>query len=138
MPVNVKYLDGGKGVFATMSGHVTGDELIAINREVFARDLAVEPYLYSLVDCDDIEGMNLSTMQLRELAHEDVSASKNLPNYIVAIYAKNDLPFALARMWQVFVEQAGWETRVFRTRPEAVAWVKRLVLAKFGVGVTLE
>lgn len=138
MPVELKYLDGGKGAIAVMSGHVTGDELIAANREVFSRDLAAEPYLYSLVDCDNIEGLNVSTLQLREVAQIDLSASKNLTNYVVAIYAKNDLPFALARMWQVFVEQAGWETRVFRSRPEAVAWVKRLVLAKFGVAVTLE
>lgn len=138
MPVDVKYLDGGKGVVAAMSGFVTGDELIAANREVFSRDLAAEPYLYSLVDCDEVGGVNVSTLQLHEIARQNIGASKNLQNYIVAIYAKNDLPFALARMWQVFVDRTGWDTQVFRSRPEAVAWIKELVLAKFGVAVTLE
>ena len=138
MPVDVKYLDGGKGIIASLSGHVTGDDLIAANREVFSRDLAAEPYFYALVDFDDIQGLNVSTAQLRELALQHMKASEHLANFIVGVYAKNDLPFALARMWQVFVEGAGWSTRVARSKSEAVNWVKELVLAKFHVAVTME
>jgi len=51
----------------------------------------------------------------------------------VAIYAKDDLPFALARMWQVLVDQTGWDTRVFRGRDDAVIWVRELVTLKFSI-----
>jgi len=54
---------------------------------------------------------------------------------IVALYAKDDFPFALARMWQVFVDQTGWATRVFRDRSEATAWVRELAIVRFGIQI---
>jgi len=138
MPVEVRYLDGGKGAVFLLSGFVTGEEVIAANRQIYSRDFAAEPYLYTFVDCDDIEGMNVSTMQVREIAQQHIGASKNLRNHVLGVYAKNDLPFALARMWQVFVESTGWDTRAFRVRSEAVDWVKQRALDKFDVAITLE
>jgi len=131
-------MDSGKGIVFAMSGHVTGNELIALVGDLFSRNFAAEPFLYSLVDCHDVVGMNISSMQLREIAQQHISASQNLPKHVVGVFAKNDLPFALARMWQVFVEQTGWDARVFRLRPEAVDWVKQHVLITFGVAITLE
>ena len=138
MPVDVKYLDGGKGVVVTASGVTTGDEFIAVNNEVFSRDLVAQPYRYILVDMDHSRAMEVSTEQLRQIANRHLTVSRQLPNLVIAVYAKDDLPFANARMWEVFVEGTGWDTRVFRMKSEAVAWIKKLVLAKFGVAVTLE
>ena len=56
---------------------------------------------------------------------------------MVAIYAKNDLPFALARMWEVLVNEIGWETYVFRERTDALAWTGERVSEKFGILITL-
>ena len=56
---------------------------------------------------------------------------------VVAIYAKDDIPFALSRMWMVYVEAAGWKTDVFRQKSKAVAWLKEHVAIAFGVEVDL-
>lgn len=138
MPIEIKYCDGGKGVIVTASGVTTGDEFIAVDNEVFSRDLGAQPYRYIFVDMDHSRAMEVSTEQLRRIANHHLTVSRQLPHLVIAVYAKDDLPFANARMWEVFVEGTGWDTRVFRVKSDAVNWVKEIVLAKFGVAMALE
>jgi hypothetical protein len=56
---------------------------------------------------------------------------------VVALQAKDDLPFGIARMWQVYIDQTGWEVEVFRQRKKAVEWLRERVLFRFGVRVEL-
>jgi hypothetical protein len=35
--------------------------------------------------------------------------------------------FGLSRMWEVFVDQIGWKTKVFRSKSEAELWIKELI-----------
>jgi len=137
VPVEVKYLNGGKGVMFIASGFVTGEELITASKEIFSRDIAEEPYLYGLVDFNDVDGVNVSTAEVRRIADLDLRASKHIPKAVVGIYAKNDLAFGLGRMWEVFIADAGWDTKVFRSRPDAVAWVRQRVFETFGLHISL-
>ena len=138
MTIEVDYLDDGKGAIYRASGVLSGEELIAANERVLSRALGGESLLYSFFDCNSITGVAISDAQLRRVADQDVAASQRMRNrVIVAIYAKDDVPFALARMWMVYVEAAGWETNVFRRKSEAVAWLKERMAAAFGVDVSL-
>jgi len=133
MPIKLRYTSDGKGVVYEASGPFSGKELIDANSEVMSRDLVADPLLYIFVDGNGITGVNVLTSDLREIADQDISASKRMQNRpTVAIYAHADLPYALARMWMVFVEAAGWETKVFRDKGEALAWLKERVAANFG------
>jgi hypothetical protein len=135
----VELLNNGQGVVYTASGNLTGAEVIAALAKVEAPDHAPAIMLYAFFDFDDVTGVEVSTPQLRQMADIAIRASRRgALGRVVAIYAKDDLPFALARMWVVFVEQADWETAVFRTRSEAVAWVRKRVAEKRGVDVQLE
>ncbi|MFZ0693159.1 MAG: hypothetical protein WAN51_03260 [Alphaproteobacteria bacterium] len=139
MPLTVKQLNDGQGVVYTASGKLTGTEVVAALAEVEAPDHAPTTIVYAFFDFDDVTGVEVSTPQLRQMAEIAIHASRRgAVGRVVAIYAKDDLPFALARMWMVFVEQAGWETAVFRTRSEALAWVRKRVAEKRGVNVQLE
>jgi hypothetical protein len=132
--LEVRYLDDGKGAAYNASGVLTGDELIAANDGVMSRAVAEKSLLYAFFDCNSITGVSISDIQLRSVADRDVAAAKRMHNLmVVAIYAKDDVPFALARMWMVYVEAAGWKTNVFRHKSEATAWLKDQVLAAFGV-----
>ena len=83
--------------------------------------------------------MAISAIQVRAAADLAIRGSQyQSVGRVVAIYAKDDLPFALARMWQVFVDQTGWETYAFRARPDAVIWVRERVAARFGIQVALD
>jgi hypothetical protein len=139
MTIEVDYVDDGKGALYKASGVLSGEELIAANGRVLSRALGGESLLYSFFDCNSITGVAISDAQLRRVADQDVAASQRMRNrVIVAIYAKDDVPFALARMWMVYVEAAGWETNVFRRKSEAVAWLKERVATAFGVDVSLK
>src|SRR5262249_29539330 len=124
MPNQIRYLGGGKGVAWAAASILTGPELIAGHKETFCRNLATEPYLYAFVDFGGLTGTTISIAEMREVANIDVRASHSIPDFVVAIYAKDDLPFGLARMWQTLAEQTGWESRIFRDKSEAVEWMK--------------
>jgi hypothetical protein len=138
MTIEVRYLDDGKGAIYEASGVLRGEELIEANERVLSRALAGESLLYSFFDCNSITGVAISDTQLRLVADRAVAASRRMPNHvIVAIYAKDDIPFALSRMWMVYVEAAGWKTDVFRRKSQAVAWLKEQVAIEFGVAISL-
>jgi hypothetical protein len=138
MPLKVEYLDERRGVLAEASGELTGDELLTGMADVNSLDLAERPILYTFFDFNGATGVNISTIQIRAAADLAIRGSgRQSISRVVAIYAKNDLPFALARMWEVFVNQTGWETYVFRARSDAVIWVRERVAARFGIQVAL-
>ncbi len=139
MPLTVKHINEGRGVAYTASGHLAGSEAIKAVTEVEAAESASHSILFAFFDFDSVTGVDISTAQLRELADIAIDTSKRgAKRRVVAIYARDDLPFALSRMWIVFAEHAGWETAVFRKRPEAVAWVRERVSTKFGATVELD
>jgi hypothetical protein len=130
--IDVSYFGNGEGAVYTASDTLAGDELIAANKRVMSRAVAEKSLRYVFFDCNNITGVSVSNAQLREIALTDVSASKQMEKpIVVAIYAKDDLPFALSRMWEVYVEAAGWSTAVFRSKPKAITWLKEKVSAKF-------
>jgi hypothetical protein len=139
MPLSVKYLDGGQGVFAEASGQLTGNELLTAVSGVNSPGLAEKPVLYTFFDFNGVMGVSISADEVRAAADLAIKGYRYQPvGRVVTIYAKDDLPFALARMWQVFVEQTGWETHVSRDRSEAVTWVQERVVARFGIQAVLD
>lgn len=134
MAIEVEHLDDGKGALYKASGVLTGDELIAANEGVMSRAIAEKSLLYAFFDCNGITGVSISDIQLRRVADDDIMASRRMRSpVVVAIYAKDDIAFALSRMWMVYVETAGWTTSVFRRKSEAMTWLKGRVSASFGV-----
>lgn len=130
MTVEVKYYDTGTGAAFKASGVLTGDELLEANERVLSRAIAEKSLRYAFFDCNDLTGVSISDAQLRRVAEQGVRASKIMGNpIVVAIYAKDDIPFALSRMWMVYVEAAGWQTNVFRKKPEAIDWLKESATA---------
>jgi hypothetical protein len=60
-------------------------------------------------------------------------ASYAAPGLLVALVAERSVVFALARMWEVFIEGIGWETKIFPSIAEAQDWVRIRVKEKFRV-----
>lgn len=136
MPLAVTYSDDEHGVVYAASDKIRGDELVDAVRDVEAARSGQIWYL--LLDFDDVSEVEISTEHLRQLAQTAISTSKSgAPTRLVGIYAKDDLPFALSRMWMVYVEEAGWETAIFRGRAEAVAWIRLRVARKYGTTISL-
>jgi len=134
MPLKVEYLDGRRGIFSEASGQLTGTELLLAMADVNSPTLANAPILYTFFDFNGVTGLDITTAQVSRAADLSIQASERQSvGRVVVIYAKDDLPFALARMWQVLVDQTGWDTRVFRDRADAALWVRQLVALRFGI-----
>ena len=69
-----------------------------------------------------LSGVDLTSAQLKEIA--DYSKSKFSVPSRMAIVAPQDLAFGLSRMFEIYREQQQIAVRVFRTRTEALAWLK--------------
>lgn len=138
MPLTLTYLDDGHGIVYTASGTITGDQIVDAQSTVESQSGAAQIIWYSLFDFDDVTGVQISTDQIRRVAEKAIAAAKlGAAGRVVGIYAKENLPFALSRIWMVYVEQALWETAAFRVRSDAVAWIRERVKTKFGITVAL-
>ncbi len=82
-------------------------------------DPKFKPHFRQLCDLRLLDEIDTSASALRQLARLRVFA----PGVRRAFVAPADLHFGLARMLQVFCEQEGTEVGVFRTVPEAEAWL---------------
>lgn len=138
MAIELEYLDGGKGVIWKASGTLTGEDLLSANKEMFSRDMVKQPYHYGLFDAAAVTEVTVSADKMRQNAMEDVSEARLMPKFVFAVYVASDVAFGLARMWEALVGESGWATHTFRSRSEAVAWLKSEVATRFGYQITLE
>jgi hypothetical protein len=139
MTITIKYLDGRKGAILASSGRLSAAEFAAANEELFTRDFTAEPLLYVLVERgDDLEAVDLTAEDVREIAQRDIEVSPKAPNVSVAVLAYNTLSYALARMWQAHVDASGWKTAIFQDRAAAVEWLRTEVAESTGFTIELE
>ena len=135
MPIRVNDLDNGLGFIFIGEGLITGEDIIDSNKIIFSSIERMKKIKYGLIDYSDITQFNVSSSEIGTIASQDKKASKYIPDGVLAVTAKKDLVFGLTRMWEMIVENYGipWETMVFRSRPDAEAWIKESVRKKFGI-----
>jgi hypothetical protein len=138
MTINIKYVDGRKGVILESSGRLKAAEFAAANEEIFTRDFTAEPLLYVLVERgDDLTAVDLTAEDVREIAEKDIEVSSRAPNVLVAVLAYNTLSYGLARMWQAHVDASGWKTAIFQDRAAALDWLRTEVAERTGIVIEL-
>ncbi len=78
-----------------------------------------------LVDHSELNAGPLTLAQIRSLADMAAEAGDRVGPARIAHAVSRDLEFGLVRMWESFVSLQ-WEARlkVFRSRDEAIAWLK--------------
>jgi hypothetical protein len=86
-----------------------------------AIDDVVENHLSPLRVWDFSNGFNLTDAELKELAAYGKSKF-SIPSR-VAVIASNDLAYGVARVYDVYREDAFLEQQIFRTEQEARAWL---------------
>ena len=86
-----------------------------------AIDAVVESYLSGLRIWDFRNGFNLTDAELKQLA-EYGKSKFSIPSK-VAVIAPHDLSYGVARVHDVYREDALLEQRIFRTKQGARAWL---------------
>ncbi len=122
MSVKLNYEHEGAGAVLIGSGTVTGDELCRCNDRMYAPD-RIHELCYQLCDFREITNLEVWSDDVRSIAKQDNVAATQNPDITIAIVANRSVTYGMARMWQAYVNEASFNTHVFRTMEEARAWL---------------
>jgi len=124
MPIINTNTDQGFGVITTLSGDVSGDELISAQKERYSSTKKILLLKYILADFTDTNKLDLSSSHVLQCSNLSMCASKENPNICIAAVMNSDLGYGLSRMWQAYTDDIPWNAKVFRTRDEAEDWLR--------------
>lgn len=127
MSIEIRFLDDGIGVYWLGQGIITGQDLLEASEKTFKSEEILKHIKYALIDFSCIDKGVIQIRNIITKAGMDKKAAKINPNIVIALIVTKDIMFGLARMWEVFVDQTGWKTKVFRSKTEAELWIKELV-----------
>jgi hypothetical protein len=129
VPYTRTLVDGGKGLWKTAVGTVTGEEVLAVSRRDADNVEEVWGLQYGVVDFSATTSLKLTAHHVRQV----VEANKRLAmldptrRATVAIIAPSDRSFGTAREWHALSEDFGWTSNVFKDRAAAIAWLRDTV-----------
>ena len=140
MPIEISDCDGGIGNIIVSRGAVTDQELTdSFQRHLTDKIERVKGYKYILIDHTALTRLDITDKAVEFIAELLADTSKSNTDCIVAmvayvpIGANMDLINRISKLHELFIYRSCWETLVFRTKPEAVRWIKKKVREKFGI-----
>jgi len=120
MPVRLQTLDRGLGLWLQALGAVSVDEILEV---LDFPEETLRKARYGIVDFTQVENLNLSGEDIRQIVAKDRYNARTNPDMVLAMIAPEDLTFGLSRMYSMLSESGGWAADVFRTREDAEAWL---------------
>ena len=140
MPIEIKDSDGGIGNIIAIHGLITNQELIDAFKEHLTQDIEkFKKYKYILFDHTGLTKMDITDETVEFISGIGADASKINPELIaamvenVSIGSNIDHISRVSRMHELFIYRSRWKTMIFRTRIEAVRWIKKKVREKYGI-----
>jgi hypothetical protein len=119
MPAFYKIDKERRLIVSTATGVFNREESLSHRRRLLA-DPDFDPSYSQLVDFTNVTQFDLSSEDVRQLAHNSVFA----PNARRAFIVASDFAFGLGRMYEMLREGAGENgIRVFRELDDALDWV---------------
>jgi hypothetical protein len=132
MPVQLEFVHEGLGVIYRCEGTLGLQHFSVANDRLLASPEQIRKLKYALIDAVSMEPTYFSPSEMDDIVLQDRQiASYAVPGLLVALVADRNVVFALARMWEAFIEGIGWETKIFPTISEAQDWVRIRVKEKF-------
>ena len=140
MPIEIQDCDGGMGNIIASRGVVTDQELIDLLGKHLRHDNAnFKNYKYILFDHPALAKMDITKNTLERIADLYAEIAKANPDPIVAMVTNVSMGAGIehinrvSRLYELFINRSCWETMVFRTKSEAVRWIKERVRKKIGI-----
>jgi hypothetical protein len=118
MPVTFHIDPVRRRIFSTLEGVVTDKDLVQFQQNLLA-DANFDPSHSHLADCSGITRFDVSSQTVRSLALPTLYAQ----GARLAIVAKLEIVFGMARMFQMLREGIAEEVRVFRDLDQACQWL---------------
>ena len=135
MPIEIIDLDDGIGNIILGSGILTVNEYIDALKKHLTQDREkFKRYKYSLTDYTAVTGIDEATPRSVYLVvNLCKQAAQVNPDAVIAAIADKEVLFGLSRMWEILMEETGWDIMVFRTRDSAERWIREKAKLKFGI-----
>ena len=140
MPVEIKECDGGIGVIIETRGRMTDQELIgAFNDHLMSDEEKFRQYKFILIDHTALTKVDITDETVGMISGLFAEPSRVNPDSVVAMvmhvsYGANiEITDRISKMHAVFSNRSCWDTLLFRTRPQAVRWIKEKVKERFGI-----
>ena len=124
MPLNLEYIDDGRGIYVTLEGKVTLDDFKVGSSEAYSEEHILNQN-YQIIDFTSCSSFDLSSSDMLEIAKIDKKASEFNPNIKIAIIAPSDLVFGMCRVYEAYADETGFDIMVLRTRQEAENWIQK-------------
>ena len=140
MPIEIQDCDGGIGNIIKSRGVVTDQELIdCLKRHLSDEKEKFKKYRYILIDHSEVTKMDITNETVESIAGIVADVSRTNPDTILAMVAyasmeaNMDLLNRISKMHELFIYRSCWESRLFRTKPSAVRWIKEKVRKNYGI-----
>jgi hypothetical protein len=112
-----------EGAHVDFSGIVTVDDFLGVNDFILGQEDPAGKPRYALFDFSAAERIDLSADDIKAIAAEDERDQERIGDMLIPIVAPQAIIYGLARMWEGLVDAAEFDSRVVRTRAEAILWL---------------
>ena len=123
MTIQINYLDNGTGIEIIASGIVTGEEIIEAHKEIYNKE-NLRKQKYQIIDRSHCTEYQITSEEVEKIAGIDNKASEVNPNIRIALISPTSLQFGMSRMWQAYIEDDRFVTKIFQDRKSADEWIK--------------
>lgn len=117
MPHHFEFDDEHKLLLVVMKGDVDGAEIVAIDQEMRARIIRLQPAA-GISDLSLVQNFNVPAQVMRSAALQAAPYPPETPRFIVA---PSDLMYGMSRMYELVANRPAGKLEVVRSREEALA-----------------
>jgi hypothetical protein len=123
MTIQINYLDNGIGIEIIASEIVTGGQIIKAHKEIYNQE-NLKKQKYQIIDRTNCLKYQVTSEEIEKIAEIDNKASEINPNIKIALVSPTSLQFGMSRMWQAYISDNRFVTRIFQDRKSADEWIK--------------
>ena len=136
MPIQLEFSHEGLGVIYRCEGVLGLQHFSVANDRLLASPGRMRKLKYALIDAVLMEPTIISPSEMDSIVLQDRQiASYAAPGLLVAVVVERNVVFALARMWEAFIEGIGWETKICPSLAGAQEWIRIRVKEKFRLDI---
>ncbi len=130
--ITVQEIANRSGLFVSCSGDLDAKDLYEAQKGLKDRFPGMGEWYFSLTDLSGVGQLKVEAADFDLLVelHRKL-AQFTRPGLPVAVIARTELAYGVSRMWQIASESTGWESKVFRERAPAEAWLRHRVLSLY-------
>lgn len=132
LPIELRTLDGGRGVSIRGGGTLTDAEFVSAHQSILSLDeTTFRSRRYWLGDYSDVSELGVALGSVRDFGQALCLRGKGTLTSLIAVAVGDQLEFGLARVIQSW-SGPSFEWFVTYSLDEAKAWLKTRVMQEFG------